>query len=451
MLYDRAKIFVKAGDGGNGSASFRREKFVPRGGPDGGDGGRGGSVYLIVDPGLNTLVPFRYKQHFKAEFGGNGRGRQMHGTAGDDLYIKVPPGTIFYIEPDPDRPEEPLLQGDLTEPGQSIMIARGGRGGLGNVHFKTSTHQAPRMAQKGEPGEERWIRLELKLIADVGLVGYPNAGKSTLLSVVTAATPKIADYPFTTLEPNLGVVQIDLDYSFVLADIPGLIEGASQGVGLGHEFLRHVERTKLLIHVIDGSGQAGRDPINDYEQINKELVEYEPMLAEKPQIVAINKIDMSETQENLPGLEEYFKRQGVEYFPISAAGRQGTEELINRVAARLREIPETGPLLPEALTSDTPVLKPGTLNDDAFSVTQEGPGEFRVRGKKIERVVAMTNMESDEALERLQLTFERMGVSRALEQAGVKGGDVVYFGKQELHWEDEEETARRREEERKRR
>lgn len=448
MLYDRAKIFVKAGNGGDGSASFRREKFIPRGGPDGGDGGRGGSIYFIVDPGLNTLLPFKFNQHYKGESGGAGHKRQMHGAAGNDLYIKVPPGTIFYTEPDAEHPEKPLMQGDLTEPGQTIMVARAGRGGLGNTHFKTSTHQAPKMAQKGEPGEELWIRLELKLIADVGLVGYPNAGKSTLLTAATAATPKIANYPFTTLEPNLGVVEIDDEYSFVMADIPGLIEGASQGVGLGHEFLRHVERTRLLVHIIDGSGQEGRDPIKDFEQINKELVEYEPMLAEKAQVVAINKIDMPETQENLPRLKKYFRDHDIEVYVISAAGRQGTKELMNRVAAKLKELPTPGPLIPDALTGETPVLKPATLDQDAFTIFQEGPHEFRVRGKRIERIVAMTDMNSEEALQRLQVSLHRMGISRALERAGVKGGDVVYFGRQELTWEDEEMTALEREKKR---
>ncbi len=442
MLYDRTKIFLKAGNGGDGSASFRREKFIPLGGPDGGDGGRGGSIYLEVDPGLNTLLPFRFKSHFKAESGGAGHKRQMHGAAGEDLYIKVPPGTIFYTEPDPEQPGEPVLQGDLTEPGQMIMIARGGRGGLGNVHFKTSTHQAPKMAQKGEPGEERWLKLELKLIADVGLVGYPNAGKSTFLAAETAATPKIANYPFTTLEPNLGVVVVNDDYSFVVADIPGLIEGASKGVGLGHEFLRHVERTRLLVHLIDGSGQEGRDPITDFEKIRKELFEYEPLLAQKPVIVAINKIDMPETQENLPRLVAYFEKENFETFPISAAGLVGTKELINRVAAKIQEMPKAGPLIPDALTGETPVIKPGTLSQDAFAVSQEGPGEYRVRGKKIERYVAMTDMNSDEGLERLQETFDKMGLTRALEKIGVKGGDTVHFGRQELTWEDEEENYR---------
>ncbi len=436
MLYDRAKIFVKAGDGGNGSASFRREKFIPFGGPDGGDGGRGGSVYLQVDPGLNTLLPFKFKTRFNGESGGPGRKQQMHGAAGEDLFIKVPPGTVFYTEPNPDNPDEPPLQGDLTEPGQSIMIARAGRGGLGNTHFKTSTHQAPKFAQKGEPGEERWLRLELKLIADVGLIGFPNAGKSSLLTAVTAATPKIADYPFTTLEPNLGVVKIDLDTAFVLADIPGLIEGASQGVGLGHEFLRHVERTRLLLHVLDGSGQSTRDPIKDYEQINHELAEYRPELADKPQMIVINKIDMPETQENLARLRKYFKAKDLEIFEISAIGMLGTDALMKRVAAKLAELPPPSPLVGIA-ADETPVLKPATLDDDAFQVFKKEDGSFRVRGRRIERVVAMTDLENEEALERLQTTFDRTGVSRALEQVGVKGGDMVQFGRVDLEWQEE--------------
>ena len=435
MLYDRARIFIRAGNGGNGSASFRREKFVPYGGPDGGDGGRGGSIFLVADEGLNTLLPFKYKTHYKGEDGGKGGKQQMHGAAGEDLYIKVPPGTVFYTEPDPDEPDQPTLQGDLVQPGQAIMIARAGRGGLGNTHFKTSTHQAPKMAQKGEPGEERWLRLELKLIADVGLVGFPNAGKSSLLTAVTAATPKIGDYPFTTLEPNLGVVQINLDTSFVIADIPGLIEGASQGVGLGHEFLRHIERTRLLIHLLDGSGQSGRDPIHDFEQINHELVEYQPGLADKPQMVVINKIDMPETQENLPQLRNYFKSKDLEVFEISAIGMLHTDDLMKRVAARLAELPPAPPLIASE-TGETPVLKPGSLDQDAFQVAKLEENHFRVRGKRLERVVAMTDMDNEESLEHLQIVFDRTGVSRALENLGVKGGDTVQFGRVELEWQD---------------
>ncbi len=436
MLYDRAKIFIKAGDGGNGSASFRREKFVPYGGPDGGDGGRGGSVFLIVDVGLNTLLPFKFKTHYKGESGGNGGKQQMHGKAGEDLYIKVPPGTIFYTEPNPDEPDEVPMQGDLTTPGQSIMIARAGRGGLGNTHFKTSTHQAPKMAQKGEPGEERWFRLELKLIADVGLVGFPNAGKSSLLTAVTAATPKIGDYPFTTLQPNLGVVRIDTDTAFVVADIPGLIEGASQGVGLGHEFLRHVERTRLIIHIIDASGQADRDPIKDYEQINHELAEYRPELADKPQVVVINKIDMPETQENLPRLRKYFRGKDLEFYEISAIGMLGTDTLMKKVAARLASLPPQQPLI-KMDSDDMPVLKASTLDQDAFQVLKLEEGRFRVRGKRIERVISMTDVDNEEAMERLQIVFDRTGISRALEQAGVKGGDMVQFGRVELEWQEQ--------------
>lgn len=438
MFYDRAKVYFKAGDGGNGSASFRREKFVPYGGPDGGDGGRGGSVYLIADRSLNTLLPFKFKTHYKAQPGGKGRYQQMHGEAGEDLYIKVPPGTIFYTEPDPLNPDEPPLQGDLMEDGQAIMIARGGRGGLGNTHFKTSTRQAPKFAQKGEPGEERWVRLELKTIADVGLVGFPNAGKSSLLAAVTAANPKIGDYPFTTLEPGLGVVKIDLDTNFVMADIPGLIEGASQGVGLGHEFLRHIERTRILLHLLDGSGQSGREPIHDYEQINRELEMYQPELAHKTQIVVVNKIDMPETQENLPQLRKYFKGKDVELHEISAVGLIGTDELMKRVATILSELPPPLPLIATTeRVGEVPVLKPGTLDQDAFQIIKEGEGEWRVRGKRIERVVAMTDMDSEQGLEQLQLSFDRTGVSRALEQEGVKGGDKVRFGKIELEWLDE--------------
>lgn len=427
---------MKAGDGGNGSASFRREKFIPFGGPDGGDGGRGGSVYLQADKNYNTLINFKYKTHYKGDSGGPGRDQQKHGAAGKDLYIKVPPGTIFYTEPDPDYPDEAPLQGDLTTHGQSIMIARAGRGGLGNTHFKTSSHQAPKMAQKGEPGEERWLRLELKIIADVGLVGFPNAGKSSLLTAVTAATPKIANYPFTTLEPNLGVVQIDLDTAFVIADIPGLIEGASQGVGLGHEFLRHVERTRLLLHVIDGSGQSTRDPIKDFEQINHELAEYQPKLAEKPQVIVINKIDMPETEENLPRLRQYFRGKDLEVYEISAIGMLHTDELMKKVAAKVAALPPPGPLIGQA-AEGTPVLRPGTLDEDAFQVMKLEDGRYRVRGKRIERVVAMTDMENEEALERLQVVFDRTGVSRALEKIGVVAGDAVQFGRTELEWLEE--------------
>src|SRR5881398_1211662 len=336
MFYDHTKIYVKAGDGGNGSRHFRREKFAPLGGPDGGDGGRGGSVYLEATTNLNTLIDYRYRHHFKAGAGEPGIRQKMHGAKGEDIILPVPRGTIIRDA------ETHELIADLVEEGQRVMVARGGRGGLGNVHFATATHQAPREAQNGEHGEERWLLLELRLIADVGLIGYPNAGKSTLLSVVTAAQPKIADYPFTTLSPNLGVVSVGQpgsgdEFGFVLADIPGLIEGAAQGVGLGHEFLRHIQRTRLLLHMLDGAS-IERDPWQDFLAINQELREYDEQLASRPQIVVLNKIDLPEAQERWPALQAQAEKAGYPVFPISAASHQGTDELMQFTAKRLQEL-----------------------------------------------------------------------------------------------------------------
>ena len=432
MFYDHTKIFVKAGDGGNGSIHFRREKFAPFGGPDGGDGGKGGSVYIKATSDLNTLIDYRYRQHFKATPGEPGARQKMHGAAGEDITLKVPCGTVIRDA------ESGELIADLVDAGQSVMVARGGRGGLGNVHFATATHQAPREAQNGEPGEERWLLLELRLIADVGLVGYPNAGKSTLLSVVTAARPKIADYPFTTLTPNLGVVSVGQpgsgdEFGFVLADIPGLIEGAAQGVGLGHEFLRHVERTRLLLHILDGAS-LDRDPWQDFLNINKELREYDERLATRPQVIVFNKMDLSEAQERWPALKAMAEAKGCPVFAISAAAHQGTSELMAYTAKRLLEIkrdeeehaatqvvPETG----------TTVLRPQPV--DAFTITKAN-GVYIVSGKRVERTVNMTNLESEESMDRLQVTLSKMGVTQALEEAGVKVGDRVRFGKVELYW-----------------
>ncbi len=432
MFYDQAKIFVQAGAGGNGSRHFRRERFIPNGGPDGGDGGRGGSIYMQASNNMNTLIDYRYRQQFKAGAGGNGMRQKMHGAKGEDIVLEVPIGTIVRDA------ETNELIADLVENGQRVMVARGGRGGLGNVHFATATHQAPTEAQKGEPGEERWLLLELRLIADVGLVGYPNAGKSTLLSVVSAARPKIADYPFTTLEPNLGVVAIGVpgsgdDYSFVMADIPGLIEGAAQGVGLGHEFLRHIQRTRLLIHLVEGS-TLERDPWEEFLAINRELREYDEQLAERPQIAVMTKMDLQEARERWPAFRVKAEAAGYPVFAISAATQEGIAELIQYTGARLQEIKqeEVERAATEALVEVSgPVLRPQPV--EAFTVTKE-KGVFVVRGKRVERVVNMTDLENEESMNRLQTTLEKMGVTQALEEAGVQVGDTVRFGKVELLW-----------------
>ncbi len=436
QFYDRAKIFVTAGNGGNGSKHFRREKFVPMGGPDGGDGGRGGSIYLEADASLNTLVDFHYHPHHRAKSGGNGGGQKMHGAKGDDLVLHVPTGTIVR------NADTGALVADLTEPGQRVMVARGGRGGLGNVHFATSTNQAPREAQLGEPGEEFTLELELKLIADVGLVGYPNAGKSTLLSVVTQARPKIADYPFTTLVPNLGVALVgdptrgNNFSSFVIADIPGLIEGAAQGVGLGHEFLRHVERTRLLLHLIDGLSE--RDPWEEFTAINRELEEYSAELATRPQIVVLTKIDLQEARDKWPELERRAHEAGLPAMAISSATREGVQELMNLTAKMFGEIKleeaEQQKRLAAEVPATGPVLRPEP--EDAFIIEQMDGG-YRVRGKRVERMVAMTDPDSPEGMERLERQMRKLGVWEALEQAGVEPGDLVRFGKVEFFWGEE--------------
>lgn len=433
QFYDRAKVFVQAGNGGNGSAHMRREKFVPMGGPDGGDGGRGGSVYMETDLGLNTLVDYHYNPHFHAKSGGAGGGRQMHGAKGEDLVLRVPPGTIVR------KAETGELVADLTEPGQRVMVARGGRGGLGNTHFKTATNQAPREAQRGEPGEDFTLELELKLIADVGLVGYPNAGKSTLLSVVTRATPKIAEYPFTTLVPNLGVVVVGDptrgdDFSFVLADIPGLIEGAAQGVGLGHEFLRHVERTRLLLHLVDGADEE-QAPWAEFEAINRELAEYSPDLATRPQIAVLTKMDLPHARERWEAFRAKAEGEGYLAMAISSATNEGVRELMNVTAQRLRELRiEETERAALAVPATGPVLRPEP--EDAFAIEPAEDG-YRVRGKRVERMVAMTNPDSHEGMERLERNLRKLGVFEALEQAGVQPGDVIYFGKTQLIWGEE--------------
>ena len=411
---DTAKIHIKAGNGGNGCISFRREKYVPRGGPDGGDGGNGGNVILIATLGMSTLIDLRHNPRQVAENGSHGSGKQRDGADGDDRIIKVPVGTIIK---DLDTDE---LLADLTEPDQFVIAARGGIGGKGNSRFKSSTFQVPRVAEKGEPGEEREISLEVKLIADVGLVGYPNAGKSTLLARTSAATPKIASYPFTTLIPNLGVVRIDQEQNFVLADIPGLIEGAHKGAGLGHQFLRHIERTKMLIHVIDLSAADGRDPIKDYEQLNLELGHYNALLTELPQIIALNKIDMPEAKENLLRVQEYFGKRKI--FPISGITGEGVNSLMQQayrslqyLETKAREQSESTIILEQELPSEP---------RGRFELHKTDTG-FVVSGDEPRRAVVMTDFENEQALLLLFRKLKKMGVINALVRAGVKEGDTI--------------------------
>jgi GTP-binding protein len=424
MFLDRVTIFVKAGAGGDGAATFRQEAHVPRGGPDGGDGGRGGSIHLRVDAGQTTLRDFRFKHHFKATSGGRGAKSRRHGSAGDELFLDVPPGTAVIDD------ATGALIADLVAVGQTSMIARGGRGGLGNTHFKTSTHQAPKHAQKGEPGEERSLRLELRLIADIGLVGLPNAGKSTLLAAVTAAQPKIADYPFTTLEPNLGVMDLgdEDERRPTIADVPGLIEGASMGAGLGHAFLRHVERTRILVHVVDGSG---RDPTWDHDVIRDELRAHDPALLDKPILVAFNKIDRPAAADAWPAFEQALRAAGEDVLAISATDGQGIEELRVRLAE----------MLPVADELDAPREPAGVVvhriegMSDGFSVERVEDGIFIVRGKRIERIAAQTNFDVEESAERFQRDLAKYGIDDELRRAGVIPGDLVRIGPTELEWE----------------
>ena len=420
MLVDEAKLFVASGKGGDGMVSFRREKYVPLGGPSGGDGGRGGDVVLQTDANLNTLYFFRKRVHFKAKPGGKGGSSNKTGADADRLVVRVPLGTVVR-----DATTGGLIA-DLVAPDAEVVVAPGGRGGRGNSHFKSSSNQAPRMAEKGEPGVERWITLELKMIADVALVGLPNAGKSTLLSVVSNAKPKIADYPFTTLEPNLGTVVYD-NLDLVFADIPGLIEGAHIGVGLGHSFLRHVQRTSLIVHILDG---AAADPLADYNQIRAELALYDERLVERPEILVVNKIDLPDAREYLELLNESFAERGIpEPLPISALTRENVDRLIQRVF----EVTASLPKRQMEQREDGPTYELG--DDDGVNFELEvSDGVYFVRGDRIERAAAMTYWDYEEAVLRFQKTLEATGVSAALEQAGVSSGDTVFIGDFELEW-----------------
>lgn len=418
FFFDEATIHLRAGRGGNGCVSFRREKYVPLGGPNGGSGGAGGDVYLAANRHLNTLIQFKRQKHFRAEAGGHGRGKDMQGKGGDDLIVSVPPGTVVR-----DAQTGELLA-DLVEDGQQVLAAKGGRGGRGNAAFASSTNQAPRLAEKGEPGEMRSLQLELKLIADVGIIGVPNAGKSTLLSAVSAAQPKIADYPFTTLSPNLGVATVDQG-ALVLADIPGLIEGAHAGVGLGIAFLRHIERTRVLIHLLDG---AAPDPLADFGAINAELALFSPELGDKPQIVALNKMDLPQAQEAWPIVESAMHERALSAFSISAITGQGTRELLYAVWRLLESLPrDTAP------AAEAKVFRPAE-DEDAIEVVREGD-HFRLHGRRLERVALMTDWSNHEAVARFQRVVKAMGVFEALRQAGVHPGDSVYVGHHELEWQ----------------
>ena len=424
MFFDTAQIQVAAGKGGDGAVAFRREKYVPFGGPSGGDGGRGGDVIFFVDPRVNTLVYFRHHHQFKAGPGGNGRTKNMTGANGRDLRIPVQPGTVVR-----DAKSNEVL-GDLTQPKAELIVARGGAPGKGNARFATSTNQAPRLATNGLPGEVRALDLELKLIADVGLVGLPNAGKSTLLAATTAARPKIAPYPFTTLEPNLGVVDLDRETSFVVADIPGLIEGASAGKGLGHEFLRHIERTRILIHLLDGSRP---DPIGDFDTINAELAAFGHGLVNKVQIVVFNKTDLMEAQDNWKKVHTVLKQRGVEAMTISAAAHTNTRELMYRAVQLLKELPEPAPLeLERPLTVFR--LEAET---QPFTITRDDTGAWHVTGQQVERLALRHRFDSEESLMAFQRAVEKLGVLEALRKAGVQEGDTVWIGEDyELEWQD---------------
>ena len=420
MFIDEATIYVKAGDGGNGAVSFHRAKFIPHGGPDGGDGGRGGSIYLRATDDLNTLYEFHHRQRFKAERGEDGSGNRKHGAKGNDLVISVPTGTVVFNDVG-------TRIGDLATSGAEVLAARGGRGGIGNVHFATSVQQAPRIAQKGEPGGEAELRLELRLLADVGLVGLPNAGKSTLLAEITAARPKIADYPFTTLVPNLGVVALG-ETTFVVADIPGLIEGSHLGAGLGLEFLRHVKRTRLLVHLVDGSGA---DPTADIEVVNRELAEYEVSLKDKPQLLVINKMDLQEAREAWTGLAERLKGMGMEAVAISAGTGEGVQDLVNLVATKLKEM---GSMPLEREEEGLKVYRLESPTEEEIAVKREGKA-FRISGRAAERAAALTNVGTPEGMAVLRQRLTRLGVEKMLLRAGIAVGDMVRVGEAEFTWE----------------
>ena len=427
QFVDQVDIKVKAGDGGNGIVAFRREKYVPRGGPAGGNGGRGGRIVIKADADLNTLVDLRYKKHYKAERGGNGGPNDCQGKTGKDLVLRVPIGTLV-IDAETER-----VLADFTHDKQRFIAARGGEGGRGNASFASSTQQTPKFAEKGEPTDEIALRLELKLIADVGLIGYPSVGKSTLISKISSAKPKIADYPFTTLVPNLGVVKIDHN-SFVVADMPGLIEGAHTGTGLGHQFLRHIERTRLLVHLIDVSGYTDRDPIHDFDSINDELRLHSEKLAELPQLVALNKADMPEAEEIISRLRPKLEERGLEVFVISAIAGQGLQPLVYRVWELLQQLPPKE-LAHEAAQDE--VVRFTVEPVDTWDARKIGENEYEVEGRAVEMLIKRTDLNNEYALRRLHRQFDKLGVIKQLKKLGVDEGDIVRIYGIEFEYTDE--------------
>lgn len=421
MFIDQAKIYVKSGDGGDGMVAFRREKYVPDGGPAGGDGGRGGNIVFVVDEGMHTLMDFRYNRHFKADKGENGMSKGMYGRAADDLVIPVPPGTIIKNE------ETGGVLADLTEEGQEFIVAQGGRGGRGNSRFATPRNPAPNISENGEPGVELNLILELKLLADVGLLGYPSVGKSTFLSVVTAAKPKIAAYPFTTLTPNIGVVELRDGRTFVLGDMPGIIEGAAEGVGLGLQFLRHIERTKVLLHLLDMSGIEGRDPFEDYVTIQEELESHDAAILNKPQIIIANKMDMPDSEENLKLFKEQMEVIGEEYelFEMSTIQKQGIDKVLYRTVELLEEYEDTHVTDDMADEVDTHVLYTHEDKEEPFRINRDSDGVWVLSGDEIEKLFLMTNLDQEEAMMRFSRQLRHMGVDEKLRERGAKEGDLV--------------------------
>jgi GTPase len=433
MFVDKAKVFVKGGDGGDGLVAFRREKYVPEGGPAGGDGGNGGDVVFRVDEGLRTLMDFRYQKHFKADRGVKGRNKSMHGANAEDMIVRVPPGTVVV---DDDTHE---IIADLVRHGQEVVVAKGGRGGRGNTRFATPNVPAPEIAENGEEGEERWVVLELKVMADVGLVGFPSVGKSTLLSIVSAARPKIAAYHFTTLTPNLGVVDVSEGRSFVMADLPGLIEGAHEGVGLGHEFLRHVERTRVIVHVVDMSGAEGRDPYDDFIKINEEVKLYNAKLEQRPQIAVANKMDMPDSEENLKAFREQLaaSHPDMQIYAISALTREGVQELLYKIADLLETIPET-PIVEEVgEVEERKVYRLEKKDEKDFTISRDND-VFVVESPSIERLIKRTNFSTQDGIARFARILRNIGIDKELRKLGAVDGQTIRIADIEFEFVEKE-------------